>query len=156
MHPDVAQGHPGDPETPDLLQGKLLLPAPLLLELPEREEQLRDIRPGPKAPPDPIQADPGHGHQEDPETQDLHLGKVLLQVLELQGKEEQLKSVRPDLKAPPSPIHPDKGQGHPEDLGAQDLRGVASHHLQNEVLDAFQGHQITKQLAFIQKKTKVY
>ena len=99
MHPDVAQGHPGDPETPDLLQGKLLLPAPLLLELPEREEQLRDIRPGLKALQDPMQLHLGQGHPEDPLTHDLLQGKVPL-LLELTEKKEQLKRVRPDLKAP--------------------------------------------------------
>ena len=135
MQPDLGQGHPEDPLTHDLLQGKV----PLLLELTEKKEQHKSVRPDPKAPSAPIH--PGKGHAENPETQDLHLGKVLLQLLELQEKEEQLKGVRPDLKAPPSPIHLDKGQGLPEDLEAQDLRGVAFHHLQNEVLDAFQDHQ---------------
>ena len=85
MHPDVAQGHPGDPETPDLLQGKLPHPVPLLLELQEREEQLKDIRPGPKALPDPMQPDLGQGHPEDPQTHDLLQEKVPLH-LELTEK----------------------------------------------------------------------
>ena len=85
MHLDLDQGHPEEPETPDLLQGKLLLLAPLLLELPEREEQLKDIRPGPKALPDPIQPDLGQGHPEDPGTHDLLQGKVPLH-LELTDK----------------------------------------------------------------------
>ena len=85
MHLDLDQGHPGEPETPDLLQGKLLLLAPLLLELPEREEQLKDIRPGPKALPDPMQPDLGQGHPEDPQTHNLLQEKVPLH-LELTEK----------------------------------------------------------------------
>ena len=99
MHLDLDQGHPGEPETPGLLQGKLPHPVPLLLELPEREEQLKDIRPGPKALPDPMQPDLGQVHPEDPLTHDLLQGKVPL-LLELTEKKEQHKSVRPDPKAP--------------------------------------------------------
>ena len=83
MQPDLGQGHPEDPLTHDLLQGKV----PLLLELTEKKEQHKSVRPDPKAPSAPIHPGKGPGHTENPETQDLLQGKVPL-LLELTEKKE--------------------------------------------------------------------